>query len=261
MEGALGGIPLDASNMSTSPCIGGHIESPRLSDKEHLACARQTSLCNIVGLASDAYHGGPYGVQTLLERFIHNCGYASFSNTLSAKDVIVCYNEIQQIHRKVLQLWENPQSYSMGPSVERILEKGLPVFPKLRSLETHDAVEFYVKFQELSVLCLLPIMPFDTVHLEANYEGLFIPGLGTERYAECAVAMMEVLPRLIPTLYTKVQAKLLSVWVESRNGYDLFWRVLELNVPGFNPMVPLEQPCWDRDMDILKFGHQHELYF
>ncbi len=255
MEGALGGVPLDASNTSNLPCMGGHIESPRPSDKERLACACQTSLYNIAGLASDAYHGGPYGVQTLSERFIHNCGYASFSDTLSAKDVIICYNEIQQIHWKVLQLWENPQSYATGPSIERILKKGLWVFPKLCSLETHNAVEFYNKFQELSALYLLPIMPFGAVRLKSNFEGLFIPGLGTERYAECAVAMMEVLPRLIPTLYTKVQAKLLSIRVESRNGYDLFWWVLELTVPGFDPTVPLEQPCWDRNMDILKFSH------
>ncbi len=234
---------------------GGHIESPCPSDKERLARAHQTSLYNIAGLALDAYHGGPYGVQTLLKRFIHNCGYASFSNTLTAKDVIICYNEIQQIHWKVLQLWENPQSYAMGPSVERILEKGLPVFPKLCLLETHDAVEFYNKFQELSAHYLLPIMPFDAVCLESNFEGLFISGLGTEHYAECVVAMMEVLPCMIPTLYTKIQAKLLFVWVESRNGYDLFWRVLELTVPGFDPTVPLEQPRWDHDMDILEFGH------
>ncbi len=108
VEGALGGVPLDASNTTSSPCMGGHIESPCPSDKEHLARACQTSLYNIAGLALDAYHGGPYGVQTLLERFIHNCGYVSFSNTLTAEDVIVCYNEIHQIHRKVLQLWENP---------------------------------------------------------------------------------------------------------------------------------------------------------
>jgi hypothetical protein len=104
-------------------------------------------------------------------------------------------------------------------------------------------------------------MPFDAVRLDSNFEGLFIPGLGTERYAECVVAMMEVLPRLLPTLYTKVQAKLSSVGVESRNGYDLLWQVLELSVPGFDPTVPLKQPRWGRDLDILEFGRQHKLYF
>jgi hypothetical protein len=72
----------------------------------------------------------------------------------------------------------------MGPSVKRILEKGFPVFPKLCLLGTYDFVEFYDKFQELSALYLLPIMPFDAARLESNFEGLFIPGLGTECYAE-----------------------------------------------------------------------------
>jgi hypothetical protein len=85
LEGALGGIPLDASNTYSPPCMGGHIESQHPRNKERLACACQMSLYNFAGLTSDAYHGGPYGVQTLSERFIHNCGYLSFSNTLTAK--------------------------------------------------------------------------------------------------------------------------------------------------------------------------------
>jgi hypothetical protein len=39
------------------------------------------------------------------------------------------------------------------------------------------------------------------------------------------------------------------------------WRILEITVAGFNPTLPLEQPQWSRDMDILEFGHRHELYF
>jgi hypothetical protein len=44
-------------------------------------------------------------------------------------------------------------------------------------------------------------------------------------------------------------------------GYDLFWRVLELTVPAFNPTVPLQAPSWDHDSDILDFGRHYELYF
>ncbi len=131
VEGALGGIPRDTHDTSAHLCMGGIIDSPCPSVKEHLARACKTSIYNIAGLACDDYHGGSYGVQILLKAFIHNCGYASFTNTLSAKDVIVCYTEIQQIHQKVLQVWGNPRSYATGPSVELILEKGLPVFPKL----------------------------------------------------------------------------------------------------------------------------------
>jgi hypothetical protein len=104
-------------------------------------------------------------------------------------------------------------------------------------------------------------MPFDAICLEFNFEGLFIPGLGIDRYAECASALMEILPRLLPTLYSEVLAKVSSVWVESKNGYDLLWRILELTVAGFDLTLPLEQPRWTRDMDLLEFGCRHELYF
>ncbi len=82
------------------------------------------------------------GVSELTVTFIHNCGYHSFSNMVSLEDTLVCFGEIQQIHRKVLQSWYNPRTLVSGPSIERILEKGLQAFPKLRSLKTHDAVEF-----------------------------------------------------------------------------------------------------------------------
>ena len=110
----------------------------------------------------------------------------------------------------------------------------------MRTLAVQDAVEFYDKFQELSHSYLLPLMPFDAVCLENNFEGLFVPGLGTQRYHECASALFELLPRLLPTTNPEIHAKLSSARDESKNGYDLFWRVLELTVPGFDPTVPLQ---------------------
>jgi hypothetical protein len=188
------------------------------------------------------------GVSELTVAFIHNCGYQSFSNMVSPEDTLVCFGGIQQIHRKVLQSWYNPRTLVSGPSIERILEKGLPTFPKLRSLKTHDAVEFYDKLQDVSHAYLLPIMPFNAIRLGHNFECLFVPGLGVQRYHECATAMFEFLPCLLPTTYSKLHAKLSSVRVESKNGYDLLWRVLEITVPAFDPMVPLQQPRWDPDV-------------
>ena len=104
-------------------------------------------------------------------------------------------------------------------------------------------------------------MPFHAVYLGNNFEGLFVPGLGTQRYHEYVSALFELLPRLPPTPNAEVQAKLSSVRVESKNGYDLLWRVLELTVPVFDPTLPLQQPTWDRDTDVLELGRRFELYF
>jgi hypothetical protein len=107
------------------------------------------------------------------------------SPTLPPEDVLVCFGEIQQIHWKVLQSWYNPRTLVSGPSIERILDRGFQAFPKLRTLDIQDAVEFYDKFQELSHSYLLPLMPFKAVHLGNNFEGLYVPGLDTQRYHEC----------------------------------------------------------------------------
>ena len=104
-------------------------------------------------------------------------------------------------------------------------------------------------------------MLFDAIRLGNNFEGLFVPGLGTQCYHECASALFELFPRLLPSSNAEIQAKLSSVRAESKNGYDLLWRVLELTVPVFDPTVPLQQPTWDHDTDILGLGWRYELYF
>ncbi len=241
--------------------MGGLIKSPQPSNKERLARARGVGLFDIAGLATTEYHGGQHGVHELTVLFIHNCGYQSFSNTVSPKDVLICFGEIKQVHSKLLQSWYNPRTLVSGPSVARILDKGFQVFPKLHTLDVQDAVEFYDKFQDLSKDYLLPLMPFDAVQLVNNFEGLFIPGHGTLRYQECASALFELLPWLIPITIPEIHAKLCSVRVKSKNGYDLFWHILELTVPAFDPTVPLEAPGWDHDADIWDFSRRYELYF
>jgi hypothetical protein len=107
---------MDLANM------GGHIESPRPSNKECQVRNRWTSLFNVAGLASFAYHGNQYGVQTLDIPFIHSCRYQAISPA-AAEDVLLCYQDIKQVHRKVRQGWSNPCTHITGPSVKRILEK------------------------------------------------------------------------------------------------------------------------------------------
>ncbi len=206
------------------------------------------------------YHGGRHGVPELSLGFIHACGYQSFCPEVE-DDVLPCYGTIQQLHKKVKMAWTNPHTLQSGPSVERILEKGLTVFPKLRGTSARDAVAFYESLQQVSTSYLLPVMPFDTICLANNYEGLFPPGLGTDAYCECCSAMLEVLLRLIPTSDYEIEAKLSGVRNTSRNGYDLLWRILELFVPGFDPTIPIAQPVWTSDTSILDFCQSHMLYF
>ncbi len=93
-----------------------------------------------------------------------------------------------------MDLWVNMRTQQRGPSVKRILEKGLPVFPTLTLLAVNAMVEFYDKFQKTLVLFLLPLMAFDGVNLRMGFEALCPPGLGLPRYAKITVALMEILP-------------------------------------------------------------------
>jgi hypothetical protein len=153
----------------------------------------------------------------------------------------------------VIQTWINTRTHFSGPVVEYILEKALPVFPCLQALDVAGMVKFYDKLQKTSMRYLLPLMPFDSIRLAFGYEGLCPPGLGTARYSAIASAWMDVLPRLLPLKEPLVESATFSVSVESNNGFDLLWRTLELAVPGFKSMNPVQVPSWTPHSDVLMF--------
>jgi hypothetical protein len=108
----------------------------------------------------------------------------------------------------------------------------------------------------------MALMPFDFIVLKNRYESLFIPGLGTRRYAACAKALMDFLPHLIPrNLSSRINATLAATWCETNNGYDYLWRVLELTVPGFDPVVAIHMPQWTDSNNIFHFAQTYLLYF
>ncbi len=169
---------------------------------------------------------------------------------MSPEDVILCFSEIQQLHKKVVQSWYNMHNQTLGPSVERILDRGLTIFPKLSTLVIDDAIEFYDKLQQLSAVYLLPLMPFDAMHLDFNLEGLCIPGVSTERYAKCATAFSP-----------SCQLQSSSQNLLGSGGVPKQKQPFLVDPQILSPSVPLEQPRWQCNTDILEFAQHHELYF
>jgi hypothetical protein len=220
----------------------------------------KTSRFDLAGLADTGYHIGDFGVDTLTELIISNCGYQTF-HVDHPEDVLLCFQEIINIHRVVVQTWTNTRTHFSGPVVEYILEKALPVFPRMHDLDVSGMVKFYDGLQKISMRYLLPLMPFDSIRLAFGYEGLCPPGLGTTRYSAIALAWMDVLPRLLPQKEPLVESAIFSVSVESNNGFDLLWRVLEIAVPGFKSMNPVQVPSWKPQTDVLSFCREHLLYF
>ncbi len=150
-----------------------------------------------------------------------------------------------------------------GPLVNRILLKSFKLFPQLDSTTTDDVMNFYNRLlQELSTSHFLAIMPFDAIVLKHHLEGLCIPGLGTWRYADLSQALMDFLPCLIPgSLSSHINATLAAVRNESNNGQDYLWRVLELTVPGFDPVISIQTLQWWDCNDIFQFSQAYLLYF
>jgi hypothetical protein len=174
--------------------------------------------------------------------------------------VIGCYKDIVLLHHRVIDVWVNTCTQQSGPSVDRISDKGLPIFPKLESLMVDATVDFYDKLQKTSALFLLPLMALDAINLHTGFEGLCPPGFGLPQYAEIASVLMEVIPCLLPATDSQVSPLVSVVRAESNNGYDLLWWVLELMVPGFVMSMQISAPIWLGD-DIFEFCLSFILHF
>jgi hypothetical protein len=237
----------------------GPIVSPRNRDRDNRARELKANRSDITALANAPYHCGvDDGVDPLTSGILAAVDYTC----IGTDDVVACHNGIIDVHRCTLQMWHKTMSNTFGPQVNRILEKSLKLFPVLESTTTADAVEFYDRLQETAANHLLALMPFDAIMLRFGFEGLCVPGLGVTRYSRMGKALMDLLPHLVPgTLSPQINAALYLVRYESNNGYDCLWRVLELLVPGFDPIVPIQIPVWMDYEDIFRFTQGYLLYF
>jgi hypothetical protein len=236
---------------------GGRIDSPRHVDRRRNALKAKKCPLDIAALGNPAYHGGADGYETLTESIVHACGYDScILNT----DVLQSYGEIILLHKDTRRLWVNLRANTAGPQLDRIIEKGLATFPRLVATDVESIIDFYDKFHQTSQLYLLPIIPFDCINLTMGYEALCPPGLGLSKYARIGKVLLEVIPRLLPKLNTQLMTLVTMVRIESGNGYDLLWRLLELGVPGFDPAIPIRIPVWGND-DIFEFANSFMLYY
>ena len=88
-------------------------------------------------------------------------------------------------------------------------------------------------------------MRFDAVNLKLRIEGLCPPGLGVDRCASIAAAIMEVVPRLLLDHIARLTTTIATVCGDSNNGFDLMWRLMALAVPGFDPAQHVSAPVRD----------------
>ena len=139
----------------------------------------------------------------------------------------------------------NRLTQQQGPSVERIMEKAMPLFQKLNGVTMVDLVQFYDNFQKTGSVYLLPVMPFDAVNLKLGFEGLCPPGLGVDQYVSIVVAIMEIVPRLLPDHIARLITTIATVRGDLNNGFNLMWRLMALAVPGFDPAQHVLAPVWD----------------
>ena len=249
-----------ASNFGRLPPIP-HPRNRTSFQRDKIALQQRISRKDITQLANTHYHRGPHSLPIITDRELIECGYTTDTHYALA-EVLVCYNDIIAIHRKVYNNWANDRYGTDGPQINRIVSKELAAFPCLISTSAEDVVDFYNRFHEMGASYLLPTTPLDAIVLHFGYEGLFPPALGTMRYSACGRGLLELLQHLVPsTLSPAFNALLSTVRSESANGYDLLWRMLRHYVPGFDRAKPIVFPFWTESTNIFVFAKLTMMYF
>jgi hypothetical protein len=197
--------------------LGGGINLPRIVDRRHQALVLKISPMDIACLGNAQYHGGTHGYIPLTMTIIHNCSFTE----LNTNDVILSHNDIIHLHTNVLAHWDHPRGNYSGPQVDRIMEKGLSLFPRLTTLTVDAAVEFYDSLHKLLLIYLLPVMPFDCISLKMGFKVLCLPGLGLPPYVKIARVLMEIPPRFLPHTDTHIALMIMMTCMKSGNGYNL----------------------------------------
>jgi hypothetical protein len=157
--------------------------------------ANKVSPQHIAGLSDKRYRGGDKGYDPLTIPIVHRCGYTEINSSA----VIARHQDIIHVHTFVRGKWED-RYQNRGPQVDKILEKGIPTFPRLSSIDVKSTVEFYDIFQKTSMIYLLPITPFDCISIKMGYEALCPLGMGIPRYAAIVRVLFKILPPLLPKL-------------------------------------------------------------
>ena len=149
--------------------------------RDKIALQQRISRKDITQLANSLYHRGTHGLPIITDRELIECGYTTDTHYALA-EVMVCYNDIIAIHRKVYNNWANDRYGTDGPQINRIISKELAAFPRLISTSAEDVVDFYDRFHER---CLLPPAYHPT--------GCHCPALWVRRIIPPGVGYKEIL--------------------------------------------------------------------
>jgi hypothetical protein len=173
------------------------------------------------------------------------------------------YSEIMRLHRVIRQCWHNRQYNSFGPQKESILKSS--AFSTRLLLEKFDAPSVVNWYERLVSTCeAFPIglVPFDAIQFGCRHEGICLPGLGFERYADMASALCTAMPICLEKADGRVRAMVSGIETKTRNGYEIVWNLLFRYVPGFDPTKTVDKPTWDgHEGDVIQYAAAFDLYF
>ena len=161
-------------------------------------------------------------------------------------------------HTAMLKLLTTTSSNrSGGPSTQKALKWD---HKQLTMVNTHAFIKWY---KELAMSCLdfgIPLTPFVAICIEYGPHGLIPAGMGVNWYSQCGLALMRLLPQLLPENNAAVQAHVQHIENGTSNGYELLWALSSVVLPIFDLSRSLPEPTWPESDDIMEFSSNVQLH-
>ena len=132
----------------------------------------------------------------------------------------------------------------------------------LKKFDAPSVVNWYKRLLSTCEAFRIGLVPFDAIQFGRRHEGICLPGLGFERYADMASALCTAMPICLEKADGRVRAMVSGIEMKTRNGYEIVWNLLFRYVPGFDPTKTIDKPSWDGHKgNVIQYAAAFDLYF
>ena len=160
------------------------------------------------------------------------------------------YDKIANVKALILENWS--VAGRIGPIRKYMLNSDS--FDPLVDVQPSSVLAFYDDLHTKAAFYLIGLTPFDAINLTFPVYGLFLPGLGRDKYHLMAASLFAILQKHLPSSNADIANQIAIVNNLGNDGYLLLWNILKMTIPAFDNQKSHPEPDWHQYKDIARFA-------
>ena len=150
------------------------------------------------------------------------------------------YDKIANVKALIVEDWS--VAGCIGPIKKYMLNSDS--FDALVDVQPSSVLAFYDNIHKKAAFYLIGITPFDAINLDFPVYGLFLPGLGCNKYHLMAASLFSILQKHLPSSNANVAHQIAIINNIGNDGYLLLWNMLKMTIPASANQKSHPEPDW-----------------